>query len=70
MNRELEPLKRATRQVWTVQRWQATPLDDRRAIIKLVTERIEVGAPVQRGAMKGQVGERFDPERVKVKLAG
>jgi hypothetical protein len=70
MNRELEPLKRATKQVWTVQRWQATPLDDRRAIIKLVTERIEVAVPVRRGAMKGQVGERFDPERVKVKLAG
>jgi DNA invertase Pin-like site-specific DNA recombinase len=70
MNRELEPLKWATQQVWTVQRWQATPLDDRRAIIKLVTERIEVAAPVRRGARKGQVGERFDPERVKVKLAG
>jgi hypothetical protein len=70
MNRELEPLKWATQQVRTVQRWQATPLDDRRAIIRLVTERIEVAAPVRRGARKGQVGERFDPERVKVKLAG
>jgi hypothetical protein len=53
-----------------MQRWQATPLDDRRAIVKLVTERIEVVAPVRRGARKGQVGEQFDPERVKVKLAG
>jgi DNA invertase Pin-like site-specific DNA recombinase len=69
-NRELEPLKRAIQQPWTLQRWQATPLDDRRAIIRIATERIEVAAPVRRGARKGQVGERFDPERVKVKLAG
>jgi site-specific DNA recombinase len=69
-NRELEPLKRATKQAWTLRRWRAMPLDDRRVIIGLVTERIEVSAPVRRGARKGQVGERFDPERVKVKLAG
>jgi hypothetical protein len=70
VHRELEPLKWATKRSWTMQRWQATPLDDRRAIVKLVTERIEVVAPVRRGARKGQVGEQFDPERVKVKLAG
>jgi len=70
MNRELDPLKQAANQAWTVQRWHATPLNDRRAIIKLVTERIEIAAPARRGARKGEVGERFDPERVKVKLAG
>ena len=70
VNREVEPLRRAANQVWTVQCWQATRVDDRRAIIRLVTERIEVAPPVRRGARKGQVGEQFDPERVRVKLAG
>jgi hypothetical protein len=67
---EVAPLKWATTQAWTVERWQAMPIAWRREIIKLVTERIEVAAPVRRGAMKGQVGERFDPGRVVVKLAG
>ena len=69
-NHELEALRRATKQTWTLQSWQAKPPEYRREIIKLVTERIEVIPPVRRGARKGQVGERFDPERVKVKLVG
>jgi hypothetical protein len=69
-HREVAPLKWATTRAWTVESWQAMPIAWRREIIKLVIERIEVAAPVRRGARKGQVGERFDPGRVIVKLAG
>jgi len=69
VNREAEPLKAATKQTWTVEVWRQKPLEYRRAIIKLVTERIEVARPARRGGRKGQLGERFDPERVKIKFA-
>ncbi len=68
-NRELEPLKRATKQAWTLQRWKPrrSTTDERSS----ARDRAHRGCrSVRRGARKGQVGERFDPERVKVKLAG
>ena len=69
-NHEVERLRRVTKQTWTLQSWQAKPPEFRREIIKLITERIEVVPPVRRGARKGQVGERFDPERIRIKLVG
>lgn len=71
VNREAEPLRAALKVTWTVETWQAKPLEYRRAIIKLVTERIEIARdPMHGGARKGQLGGRFNPERVKIKMAG
>jgi DNA invertase Pin-like site-specific DNA recombinase len=70
VNREAEPLKAALKQTWTVESWRAKPLEWRRAILRLVTERIEVARDLGRGgAKKGQYGGTFDPERVRVKFA-
>jgi site-specific DNA recombinase len=70
VNREAEPLRAALKQTWTVESWRAKPLEYRRAIIRLVTERIEVAPdPLRGGARKGQLGGTFDPERVRVKFA-
>jgi DNA invertase Pin-like site-specific DNA recombinase len=72
VSRDAQPLKEALGQEWTVQEWEAQPLEWRRAVIKLVAERIEV-APVperERGAVKGQLGAVSNPDRIKVKLAG
>ena len=51
---------------WTVEEWEGRPLQWQRAIVRLVTERIEVGPGAV--APKGQKGNRFDPERVKIKF--
>jgi hypothetical protein len=54
------------------QEWESTLLEWRRAVIKLVVERIEV-APVpkrERGAVKGHLGAVHNPDRVRMKLAG
>jgi DNA invertase Pin-like site-specific DNA recombinase len=69
VNREAEPLKAALKQAWTVETWRARPLEHRRVIIRLVTERIEVMRVLSHGAKKGQLGEQFDPERVRIKFA-
>lgn len=70
INREAEPLKVAFKQTWTEENWKEKPLEWRRAIIKLVTERIEiVRDPMHGGARKGKRGGTFDPERVKIKFA-
>jgi hypothetical protein len=68
VNREAEPLKAALKQTWTEDGWQATPLEYRRAVIGLVTERIEIHKPavLQR---RGRLGAQFDPGRVKIKFA-
>ena len=42
VNREVEPLKAALKQTWTIESWCERPLEYRRAIIKLVIERLEV----------------------------
>jgi hypothetical protein len=68
VDRELDPLKVALKQTWSEERWQEKPLDWRRAVIQLVTERIEVHRPAV-VARRGRVGGQFDPERVKIKLA-
>jgi hypothetical protein len=68
VNREAEPLKAALKRTWTVEAWREKPLEYRRAILELTTERIEVVRPVER-ARKGVVGGQFDPDRVKVKFA-
>jgi hypothetical protein len=70
ISRDAQPLKEAlTVEEWTVQDWQARPVEWRRAIIKLVAERIEVRPTLRRGAPKGHLGAVHNPERVKVKLA-
>jgi len=68
VSREAEPLKVATKQTWTEESWQEKPLEWRRAVIRLVTERIEVHRPTV-VARRGRVGGQFDPERVKIKFA-
>jgi DNA invertase Pin-like site-specific DNA recombinase len=68
MNREAGPLRAALNESWTVESWQAKPLEYRRAILKLVTERIEVHKPAAL-EHRGHLGARFDPDRVKVKFA-
>jgi hypothetical protein len=68
MNRKAELLMAALKQAWTVESWQAKPLEYRRAIIRLVCERIEIHKPTVRG-QRGLYGTTFDPNRVRVKLA-
>jgi len=72
VNRDAQPLREALGQSWTVQEWEERLLEWRRAVIKLVVERIEV-APVpkrEQGAVKGHLGAVHDPDRIKVKMAG
>jgi site-specific DNA recombinase len=69
VNREAEPLRAALKQSWTLDEWRAKPIEYRRAIIKLVTERVEVIKPARYGAKKGEKGAKFDPERVRVIFA-
>jgi hypothetical protein len=70
VSREAEPLRAALKQTWTLDEWRAKPVEFRRAIIRLVTERIEVMPTLQRGAPKGHYGAVHNPDRIKVKLAG
>jgi site-specific DNA recombinase len=72
VNRDAQPLREALQQTWMPQEWESTLLEWRRAVIKLVVERIEV-APVpkrERGAVKGHLGAVHNPDRVRMKLAG
>jgi DNA invertase Pin-like site-specific DNA recombinase len=70
VNRDAQPLREALQQGWTVQEWGSKPLEWRRAVIRLVAERIEVMPVLQHGAPKGHLGGVHDPERIKVKMAG
>ena len=70
VNRDAQPLREALRQEWTVEEWESKTLEWRRAVIKLVVERIEVHRVSQRGAAKGHLGAVHNPDRVKVKMAG
>jgi hypothetical protein len=69
VSREAEPLRKALKQSWTLDEWQAKPVEFRRAIIKLVTARVEVTKPARYGAKKGEHGAKFDPKRVVVTFA-
>jgi DNA invertase Pin-like site-specific DNA recombinase len=69
VNRDAQPLREALGQEWTVQKWQSRPLEWRRAVLRLVAERIEVTPVPQRGAAKGHIGAVHNPDRIKVKLA-
>jgi DNA invertase Pin-like site-specific DNA recombinase len=69
-NRDAQPLREAVGQKWSLQEWGSKPLEWRRAVIKLVVERIEVMRVLQRGAAKGHLGAVHNPDRVRVKLAG
>jgi len=66
--REAEPLKAAAKRKWTLESWRAAPMEWRRTILALVTERIEIhrGPAIHRHKLNGT---RFDPERVKIKFA-
>jgi hypothetical protein len=70
VNRDAQPLREALRQEWTIEKWEARPLEWRRALVRLVVERIEVSPVTQRGAAKGHLGAVHNPDRIKVKLAG
>jgi hypothetical protein len=70
VNRDAQPLREALRHDWTVKEWRSRPLEWRRAIIRLMVERIEVMRTPQRGATKGHLGAVHNPDRIKVKLAG
>jgi DNA invertase Pin-like site-specific DNA recombinase len=70
VNRDAQPLREALGQQWTVQEWRSKPLQWRRAVLRLVVERIEVTPVAHRGAAKGHIGAVHNPDRIKVKLAG
>jgi hypothetical protein len=71
VNRDAQPLREAMHHDWTVLEWGSRPLEWRRAIIRLVVERIEVTRKIGHGgAEKGHLGAVHNPDRVKVKLAG
>ena len=71
VNRDAQPLREAMRHDWTVEEWEARLLEWRRAMIRLVVERIEVTRKIGHGgAEKGYRGAVHNPDRVKVKLAG
>lgn len=71
VNREAQPLKEALAHgEWTIEEWEAQPMEWRRAVVRLVCERIEVHRASRRGAAKGHLGAVHDPERIKVKMAG
>jgi site-specific DNA recombinase len=70
VNRDAQPLREALHHEWTVEEWGSRPLEWRRAVIRLVVERIEVTPTPQRGAAKGHLGAVHNPDRVKVKLVG
>ena len=70
VNRDAQPLREALRHDWTVEEWRSGPLEWRRAVIRLVVERIEVTPTPRRGAQMGHLGAVHNPDRVKVKLAG
>jgi hypothetical protein len=70
VNRDAQPLREALGREWTIEEWEAQALEFRRAIIRLVVERIEVHPALQRGAPKGHLGAVHNPDRIKVKLAG
>jgi hypothetical protein len=71
VNRDAHPLREAVGQEWTVEDWRSRALEWRRAVIRLVVERIEVARKVGHGgAEKGHLGAVHNPDRIKVKLAG
>jgi DNA invertase Pin-like site-specific DNA recombinase len=70
VSRDAQPLREALQQTWTPQEWESRPLEWRRAVIKLVVERIEVMRTLRRGATKGHLGAVHNPDRIKVKMAG
>jgi site-specific DNA recombinase len=70
VSRAAQPLKVALQQDWTIEAWQAKPVEYRRTIIKLVCGRIEVAkAPTKGGGVKGTQGPHFDPERIQITFA-
>jgi hypothetical protein len=70
VNRDAQPLREALGRDWTIEDWEAQGMEYRRALVRLVVERIEVSPVTRRGAEKGHLGSVHDPERIKVKLAG
>ena len=70
VSREAEPLRAALGQSWTEEDWRAKPLEYRRAILRIVCERIEVARDDQHGAAKkGQIGGTHNPDRVQITFA-
>jgi site-specific DNA recombinase len=71
VNRDAQPLREVLGQAWTIQEWGSRPLEWRRAVIRLVVERIEITRKIGHGgAEKGHLGAVHNPDRIKVKLAG
>jgi site-specific DNA recombinase len=70
VNRDAQPLKDAlSRQGWTVEAWEAEPIEYRRAIVRIVVESIVVSPVAQRGSEKGRFGAVHNPERISIALA-
>ena len=70
-NRDAQPLREALRHDWTAEEWRSRPLEWRRAVLRLVVERIEVMRKIGHGgAEKGHLGAVHNPEKIRVKLAG
>jgi hypothetical protein len=55
VSRDAQPLREALGQSWTVQEWEARPMEWRRAVVKLVCASIVVAPTLRRGAVKGQL---------------
>jgi DNA invertase Pin-like site-specific DNA recombinase len=70
VNRDAQPLKEALGRSWTIEDWEAEAIEFRRAIVRLVVERIEVSPVARRGAEKGHLGAVHNPDRIKIKMAG
>jgi hypothetical protein len=69
VNRDAQPLKDALNRAWSLEAWGAEPMEYRRAIVRIVVERIEVSPVAQRGSEKGHFGAVHNPERIVVTFA-
>jgi len=69
VTREAALLAETLSEEWAPETWASKPVEWKRAIISLVTERIEVSPELRGPVGSGVFGNRFDPERVKIKFA-
>ena len=69
VTREAALLAETLSEEWAPETWAPKPVEWKRAIISLVTERIEVSPELRGPVGSGVFGNRFDPERVKIKFA-
>jgi DNA invertase Pin-like site-specific DNA recombinase len=70
VNRDAQPLKEALCQEWSIEEWEAQPMEYRRAIVRIVVGSIVVSPVARRGSEKGRFGAVHNPERIAITLAG